>query len=485
MTKPILVIDPDGNNESLVRKIADDVVNVILLHFSGLRERPVFEKNRNENILNISAAGMGRNWEQTMQLIRQVITQSMQVAHPRFFGHMDSGTLYISMVSDWVVSALNQNMLSYELSPLATQIEEIVISWLLSLCNHLDGEGIFVSGGTLANLTALLLALNQATEGQFREQGAWAFIQRPSIFSSNQAHYSIKKAAASVGLGENSIVSVATDSGFRMDISALERAIVHSMNAHQQPVMVVATVGTTSTGSVDSLEAIASICEKYNLWFHVDAAHGGAALFSSSARTKLNGIERADSITFDPHKWLMQPKGMGILLTRHRGLLQRTFQSDAPYLEREKFLQNQNRGSMTLQGSRRFDAFRLWLTRIYLGDAELENLINNNLHQTEQWVNILQSNGNFELAHKPDLNLVCFRYHPNAIDKNLLDKLNEWLQQQLMESGVGFVSMTTLHGQRFMRSVFINPTTTFNDMFIVLEKIESLAMEWLSSNTHD
>lgn len=467
MDEKLVTINPDGSNEDMAKSMADDVVTAIIDHLSNLNRRRVLIPSDHQPEVSSPLS-----WEETLSYIQDVIAQSMQVAHPHFFGHMDSGPLFISVLADWVTSALNQNMLSYELSPLATKIEEEVIRWLCERCGYESGEGTLVSGGTMANFTGLLLALHQVTGGRFRQEGIWALSKKPVIFTSDQSHYSITKAAAGAGLGEKSVVKVQTDECFRMDVDALGRAIQQAKDDGKLPLMVIATAGTTSTGSVDPLDEIATVCNEHKLWLHVDAAHGGGALFSDGARSKLVGIERADSITIDPHKWLMQPKGMGVCITSHDGLLSSLFQADAPYLQRGAIRTPTSRGGMTFQGSRRFDALRLWVTRLYLGDDGIGELVDQGLRQVEMWQALLKERNCFALAHEPDLNLMCFRYRPGGLTDDELNRLNEQIQRELMLSGKGFVSITTLRGKRWLRSVFLNPSTAAKDMRVVMEVIE-------------
>ncbi|MBX6396290.1 MAG: aminotransferase class V-fold PLP-dependent enzyme, partial [Alicyclobacillaceae bacterium] len=365
-----------------------------------------------------------------------------------------------------------QNLLSWELSPVASAMEEEVVRWWCRLCGWDGGEGVPVSGGTAANGTALLMALDRVTEGRFRRKGVWALRGQPAVFASDQAHVSIRKAAVAAGLGEESVVPVPSDGRFRLDVDALDQAVRRALTAGRAPVMAVATAGTTSTGSVDPIGDAAKVCRRYGLWLHVDAAHGGAALLSSRARVKLSGIEEADSVTVDPHKWLMQPKGLGLVLTRHVGVLGRLFGSDAPYLARSGH--PQGRGGLTFQGSRRFDALRLWMTRLYLGDEGLGQLVERGLALAQAWDRMLRGEKAFESACPPDLNLVCFRYRSGASPEET-DRLNERIQRELLYGGSGFVSITTLRGRRWLRSVFINPTTTEEDQAAVLRALEALA----------
>lgn len=463
------IIAPNGLNKATAHKMAQDVVNLIVDHFSSMADKPVWTNQRD----GLSTRSDAATWAEVMEDFHNVLTHSMQVAHPKFFGHMDSGPLYVSVLADWVTSALNQNLLTWELSPLATVIENEVIAWLCDRCGYSDGEGALVSGGTAANLTALLLALQHVTGGRFRTEGVWALAQRPIIFTSEQAHYSITKSAASTGLGESSVMKVGTDDAFCMEPEKLKIAIVDAKRRHCLPILVVATIGTTSTGSVDPVTELADICEANGIWLHVDAAHGGGALFSSTVQNLLNGIERADSITIDPHKWLMQSKGIGIILTRHKDSLRQMFESAAPYLARTADVQAppQNRGSLTLQGSRRFDALRLWVTQRYLGDTGISALVEHSLAQVREWTDLLKANPEIELAHEPQLNLLCFRYRSDDVEMGMLDIYNESIQRELMNSGKGFVSLTSLRGHRWLRSVFINPSTTKADMLTVLSSI--------------
>ncbi|MCL6577553.1 aminotransferase class I/II-fold pyridoxal phosphate-dependent enzyme [Kyrpidia sp.] len=466
----VLTVDP--SNHRVARAMARRVADMVIDHFASLANRPVWH----EGDAWLPADGRSGEWAEILIDMRSVLEHSMQVAHPKFFGHMDSGPLLVAVLADWVASALNQNMLAWELSPLATAVEEEVIAWLCALCGMDHGEGSLVSGGTVSNLTALLLALQSVTQGRFRTEGVWALRRRPVIFASDQAHYSVVKSAATAGLGEQSVVKISTDDAFRMDPERLRTALREVRASDASPVMVVATVGTTSTGSVDPVDAVADICREYGVWLHVDAAHGGALLFSEQKKHLLKGIDRADSVTVDPHKWLMQPKSMGAILTRHKGALRNLFESGAPYLTRknETSARPQSRGGMSLQGSRRFDALRLWVTRRYLGDSGLTELVERNLAQVRAWADLLRAHPAFELAHEPELNLLCFRYRPAGVADERLDAINEEIQRELMRSGEGFLSVTSLRGRRWLRSVFINPTTREEDMRAVLDSIEKI-----------
>ncbi|MHB8396357.1 MAG: pyridoxal phosphate-dependent decarboxylase family protein [Thermoplasmataceae archaeon] len=466
----VLTVNPDGSNIETVRKMAQDIVDAVIEHFSTLNAKGVYRESEIE-----SSGGSSCSWDGAVDYIRTVMSGSMQVAHPRFFGHMDSGPLFVSVLSDWVASALNQNMLNPELSPVASRIDYDLIRWLLTSIGCSDGEGALVSGGTMSNFTALLLSLHHVSKGRFRQEGFYSLSRRPVVFSSSEAHYSVSKIASAAGIGEQGLIKVPTDKQFRMDAGILEQEIVKAENLGKLPLMVVATAGTTSTGNVDPIFEVAKICREHGVWLHVDAAHGGGALFSPRVRVAFSGIENADSVTIDPHKWLMQPKSIGVILTRHKGMLNDLFGHEAPYLHGDISKAIPNWGSMGFQGSRRFDSLKLWVTRLYLGDNGLAGIIDKSIELVSEWKLMLSESEGFEIAHEPDLNILCFRYKPKGLDENEVDFLNDSIQKEVMKSGKGYVSSTTLRNHRWLRSVFINPTTTLNDLRAVREEIERVA----------
>jgi glutamate/tyrosine decarboxylase-like PLP-dependent enzyme len=439
--KPLRIVDPRGRNRESARQMGYQIVDLVVDHLSHLDQQPVLQQRD----LPAAPPQDGHSWREVLLLLQEcIIPGAMQVAHPRFFGHMDSGPLFVSMLADFLTSALNQNMLLWELSPLATAMEQAVITWLCQLSGLPEtAGGTLVSGGTAANLTGLLLARQNSPE-------------RRVILASDQVHYSVAKVARVLGLGIQNVLSVPTDSQFRLLPSALATLIER---LPQPPLAMVATAGTTSTGSVDPLADIAAICHRYGVYLHVDAAHGGSALLSPTGREKLSGIDQADSIALDPHKWMLQPKSMGVLLVRNPLHLQQAFGTGAPYLARTGIPMSQ--GQFTLQGSRRWDALRLWVAWQYLGEEGFAALIDHTLRLTAYLAQKVGSHPQLEVAHDPDLNVLCFRLTGEDIR-------TEIAQKRLIETGIGFVSLTTLRDRRWFRTVLLNPSATEADIDTVL-----------------
>ncbi len=439
--KQLWIVDPRGGNQERARQMGYQIVDLVVNHLSRIEQQPVFQ----QHLLPGVPPREGHSWQEVLELLQEhVIPGAMQVAHPRFFGHMDSGPLFVSVLADFLTSALNQNMLLWELSPLATEMERAVITWLCQLSGLPEtAGGTLVSGGTAANLTGLLLARQTAPD-------------RNIILASNQVHYSVTKVARILGLGTENVLSVPTDNQFRLLPSALTELIEQ---LPQLPLAVVATAGTTSTGSVDPLESIAAICRHYGIHLHVDAAYGGSALLSPTARMKLSGIDLADSITLDPHKWMLQPKSIAAILVRSPHHLQKAFSTGAPYLARTGT--PISLGQSTFQGSRRWDALRLWVAWQYLGEEGFASLIDHTLQLTAYLTQKVDSHPQLEAAHAPDLNVLCFRLLGE-------DSRTEIAQKLLVETGIGFVSLTTLHDRRWFRTVLLNPSITEADIDLVI-----------------
>lgn len=431
------VVDPRGSDREEARRMGYAMVDLIVDHLAGLAAQPV----QSPRHLPEAPPPGGRPWPDLLALLQQqVVPGSMQVAHPRFFGHMDSGPLYVSVLADFLAAALNQNMLHREISPIASEMEEAVIQWL---CRRADLEpgagGTLVSGGFAANLTGIVLAQQKHPE-------------RRLLLASAQAHYSVQKAARLLGLP---CETIPVDAHFRLDAAALARRL---KDLPEPPLAVIATVGTTSTGSVDPLPEIALLCKQHGLWLHVDAAHGGGALFSPAARARLAGVEQADSLTIDPHKWLLQPKGIGAILTPEPARLQQAFATAAPYLGQGGPV---SLGQLTLQGTRRWDSLRLWAAWQHLGDAGLAALVDRSLALTHYLTEAVARHPELEAAHTPDLNILCFRLRG-------ADERTEAARARLVERGEGYLSLTALGGRRWLRAVLLNPSTTPADIDAVL-----------------
>ena len=275
------------------------------------------------------------------------------------------------------------------------------------------------------------------------------------LFASDVAHTSLQKAAMILGLGRDAVVPVETNEDSQMRAGALREAIERAAERGDRPFCVVATAGTTTTGNIDPLAVAADVASEHGLWYHVDAAYGGALVFSTARRDELDGIERADSVTFNPQKWLYVAKTSAMVLFRDADVLHADFRVDAPYVKDDERLVNG--GEISVQGTRHADVLKLWLSLQHVGERGYEQLIDESYRLTDYLTSELREREWVELASTPETNLVCFRVTPEASEEDEYDELNERLQGHLLRDADVFLSLPTYRGSRWLRTVLLNP----------------------------
>ena len=302
-------------------------------------------------------------------LRERVVEDAIHLAHPMYMGHQVAPPLPAAALADAVASLLNQSVAVWEMSPTGTAVEQQVVRWMRELVGYgPEADGTLVSGGSVANLTGLLAARAAVFPGIWAGGADEGGGDRAAVFVAAHAHYSVERALGVMGLGADAVVPV-RERDFRMDPAALETAVASARREGRIPLAIVATAGSTATGLFDDLEAIADTAEAEGIWLHVDAAHGGSLLVSERLRERLAGIERADSIAWDPHKMMFMPISASAVLFRERRHLDRTFDQSAPYLFHPRPGETRSRdiGQRTLQCSKRFDALKLWVAWRHYG----------------------------------------------------------------------------------------------------------------------
>ncbi len=380
----------------------------------------------------------------------------MNPAYPGYIGHMDTIPTTVSVLGDLVASAVNNNMLSVEMSPVFSELEVRLTEKIADEFGlGPDAGGVLCSGGSLANLHALTVARNQAFN--VHKEGLVGVGRKPVLFASEVAHTSLQKAAMLVGLGTDAVIPIETDDNSRMDPNALEQAIEKAEREDRAPFCVIATAGTTTTGNIDPLPAIRDVADEHDLWFHVDAAYGGALVFSEAECGRLDGIESADSVTFNPQKWCYVAKTCAMALFADEDILQEDFRIGAPYMRGNDAIPNL--GELSVQGTRRADILKLWLTFQHLGRDGLEQLIDESYRLTALIRDRVVKHDALELASRPEMNIICFRAVPEWCPSEKQDDLNNRLQQTLLSEHDIFVSLPTYRDNRWLRVVLLNPFT--------------------------
>lgn len=447
-------IDPSGGNAEVVSDLAESVLDQLMRQLETADDRSPLPEESTVPCVGIPDASRSR--DDLLDDLDTIIAGSMNPAHPGYIGHMDTMPTTISVLGDLVASAVNNNMLSVEMSPVFSELEVRLTERIAEEFGlGPDAGGVLCSGGSVANLHALSVARNRAFN--VHESGLAGVDRKPVLFASEVAHTSLQKAAMLTGLGSDAVIPVRTDDDSRMDPAGLEQAIDKAGRENKTPFCVVATAGTTTTGNIDPLPAIRNVAEEHDLWFHVDAAYGGALVFSEAEAGRLDGIESADSVTFNPQKWCYVAKTCAMALFADSDVLEEDFRIGAPYMSGDDAIPNL--GELSVQGTRRADVLKLWLTFQHLGRNGLEQLIDESYRLAAVIHDHVVEHDALELASTPEMNLVCFRAVPKWCPSEEQDDLNNRLQRTLRSEHDIFVSLPSYRDSRWLRVVLLNPFT--------------------------
>lgn len=391
------------------------------------------------------------------QFTRDIAPHAMQIPSPRYFGQFNPTPLAIGVWADALCSALNQNAGAWRNGPTSAMIEAQSIRWLCELIGYGPKSfGTLASGGSEANLIALKCARDKAAGG-ICDQGVSAAGTDLTVYASEQCHFSVEKSVDILGMGRRSLRKIDTDERFHIRLDLLREAMETDARAGLRPCCIVGLAGATSTGVIDPLPELAAIARDKNCWFHVDAAYGGGLAFSDKHSRKLAGIEQADSVTFDPHKWMFVPFACGATLVRDGGdVLRRSFDISPEYL-------SEDRGGADVEydffrygqmGTRRFNALKLWMCFRFMGRRGYAQTTERHIELTEYLAQCLDALPDFQRVNEIETAVCCFRYLPEAIRSltaEQQDAAQQALQQRIERSGKAFFPSTILHGRRALR----------------------------------
>jgi L-2,4-diaminobutyrate decarboxylase len=405
----------------------------------------------------------GMSQDDLLQRLRgDIIADANRLMHPMYMGHQVSPPLPVAIWAECVIAALNQSVAVAEMSPTATAVEHRVVRWLCDAAGLGPAAGgTLTSGGTEATFTALLAA-RAAALPEVWEDGVTGDL--PVVLCGEHTHYSVKRAAAQLGLGMRRAIAVASADG-RMSPAALGAELERCHAEGVQVMAVVATAGSTATGAFDDLDAIGRMCEERRIWMHVDGAHGAIALLSDLHRRRLAGIERATSIAWDPHKMMLMPLPAGLLLVRDERLLERAFAQSAPYLfHGGEDGRVWDQGVRSFMCSRRADAIKVWLALQRHGADGLGALYDSLVATTRALWEEIGVREDFEALHEPETNILCFRWVGGGTagddrTDQILDEHNRVLRERYNRSGHGWITTNVFDGRRWLRVTIMNPRT--------------------------
>ncbi|MBH2905264.1 aspartate aminotransferase family protein [Serratia marcescens] len=434
--------------------------------------------------LDFTPQGLG-NQAAIDRAIEYFLKDSLSVHHPQCVAHLHCPSLVISQAAEVLINATNQSMDSWDQSPSATLIEMKLIEWLRAQVGYQPGDaGVFTSGGTQSNLMGLMLARDAffARQGHSVQQdGLVGDLRKLKVFCSENAHFSVQKNMALMGLGYQSVTLVKTDRFARMDVNDLAEKLAQAKANGEQVMAIVATAGTTDAGAIDPLRDIARLAAQQQIWVHVDAAWGGALLLSEQYRDYLDGLELVDSITLDFHKQFFQTISCGAFLLkdeRHYELMR----YQAAYLNSE-FDEAQgvpNLVSKSLQTTRRFDALKLWMGLEALGQKQYAEIIDHGVTLAQQVARYIADQESLELVMQPQLASVLFRYRPAQLAANgdaAVALFNQRIGDALLESGRANVGVTEFDGVTCLKMTLLNPIVTLEDIKLLLALVEKTAQQ--------
>ena len=444
------------------RRLGYQLVEFIDSYFSSLPERAVQLPREQRSFGQLSDALPELGAEAAVvleEVCRELTDQGFHVPSASYFGLMNPTPTYMAVLAEALVAALNPQLATLARSQLASKVECETVRWIGERVGWREAfDGTFTSGGNEANFSGLALAL-AAHFPQAIENGMAAVGAPPALYASAEAHHSLDKSAGLLGLGRNSVRRVATNQQLQLEPAALEQAIARDRAAGRKPFCVVATAGTTNSGAVDDLAALAEVCRRHQLWLHVDGAYGAAAIFSDRHRDLVPGIELADSLTIDPHKWLAMPFSAGVILTRHPQVLSRAFGVSTPYMPKDGSAQNMDLFRISTQWSRRMNSLKLWLTLRVHGRRAYEDHIDRQLRLARGFASWVRSSPDYELTVEPALTIVNFRVRPAGRNEEQIAAANNDIVEAVTADGTRWISETRVNGRSVMRMMVISYLT--------------------------
>lgn len=469
---------PAAYDPEAYRALGHRVVDALADHLAGVqrREGPVLPwREPQDAVADWPADFSPAGGADPMALVGRILAGAHHLQHPRYIGHQCSAPLPLTSLLGAVADLINNGTATYEMGPVSSAMEHSLVKWLAGRVGFDPGQagGVFTHGGSAGNLTALLAARQASAPYDVWEEG----YQTPldlCIAVSDQAHYSVRRAAQILGLGGKNIIVVPTDERYRMRVDLLDLALTQAAIAGKRVIAVVASAGSTATGAIDPLDAIADLCRDRGLWMHVDGAHSGAFAVSDRLRPVLKGIERAQSVVIDAHKMLMMPSLATAVVFRNGEHSFETFSQQASYLfDRSARQEWYNLGHRTLECTKRFLSLDLYVALQVQGTDFFARYLERMTDLTASFATVLEARPGWEVAVRPESNILCFRFVPEGAGD--ADALQSRVREAIVRSGAFHIVKTVLRGRTWLRITIINPLTTEDDLRALVATVEETA----------
>ena len=459
------------------RNVGHQVVDFLAGYLEDIEGKRVFPDVEPRRVNELFAESLPQDPSSAESVLKELEAKLFpyctHVGHPGYMGLITPSPNPVGVLADFICSAINQNVGAYSIGPSAVAMERRVVRWLTDLCGYgPKAGGNLTSGGMMANFIGLKVGRDAVTRDRAQHDGVR---DRWAVYASEERHVSIDKAVDCIGLGRNALRPVPTGTNFQVRIDALEAAIEQDRRNGTRPMCIVGVFGTTNTGAVDDVRQLRRIADREGMWLHVDAAYGGGMLLSHEWPMRDRGLELADSITIDPHKWFFAPLDAGAVLVRDQDRLTASFGIKPSYLT-DELDQSNERYQYYVHGfeqSRRFRSLKVWMSFKRYGVHQIGEWIDNNVRQAKHLYELAEKHPDFESASSPPMSAICIRFRGTDADERQLKTLHAEVAQRIEQSGRFWISTTELKGKTWFRINPVNFRTRkehMEELFRLLER---------------